>query len=226
MSGCLAGLIYGGLNLLIVEPYLDQAISIENQNLFLTGQEEDTEQFWVEYYDYRIWQKSGQIIAGMILGTSFGALFGIIYSMIRNSLPRKNDIGNILILAGAMWFTLFVIPFLKYPTNPPTVGEEETVALRGILYILFISMSGIAAMIFYKIFRILKNKKRNISFIGYAVFIILIFFIMPDNPDVITAPEELLNQFRIGAFISTSIFWLVLGIIFGLFWYKTKPDLT
>ena len=35
LSGCFAGIIYGGLNLLIVEPYLDAAINIENQNLFL-----------------------------------------------------------------------------------------------------------------------------------------------------------------------------------------------
>ena len=139
ISGCLAGLIHGGLNLVMVEPYLDQAIAIENQNLFLTGEEENTKQFWVEYYDYRIWQKGGQIIAGMILGTSFGALFGIVYALSRNSLPNKKHIGNSMILAGIMWFTLFVIPFLKYPANPPTVGDAETVVLRGILYISFIA---------------------------------------------------------------------------------------
>ena len=34
VSGCFAGLIHGGINLAIVEPYLDQAIGIENQTLF------------------------------------------------------------------------------------------------------------------------------------------------------------------------------------------------
>jgi len=42
VSGCFAGLIHGGINLAIVEPYLDQAIGIENQTLFATGEEEDT----------------------------------------------------------------------------------------------------------------------------------------------------------------------------------------
>ena len=225
ISGCFAGLIHGGLNLVIVEPYLDQAISIENQNLFLTGEEEDTPQFWVEYYDYRVWQKGGQIIAGMILGTSFGALFGIIYALTKNSLPSKKHVGNTLILAGIMWLTLFVIPFLKYPANPPTVGDPETVALRGILYIVFIVISGFAALSCYKIFKRLESQKKYISFIIYAVFISSVFFIMPENPDEINTSLELVNQFRISAFITSSVFWFSLAIILGIFWQKTKPEI-
>ena len=53
LSGCFAGIIYGVLNLIIVEPYLDSAINIENQNLFSSGEEIDGPQFWVEYYEYR-----------------------------------------------------------------------------------------------------------------------------------------------------------------------------
>jgi len=225
ISGCLAGLIHSGLNLVIVEPYLDQAIAIENQNLFLTGEEEDTKQFWVEYYDYRIWQKGGQIIAGMILGTSFGALFGIVYALSRNSLPNKKHIGNSMILAGIMWFTLFVIPFLKYPANPPTVGDAETVVLRGILYISFIAISGFAALGFYKLFKKLKNQKKTTSIIVYAVFISVVFFLMPENPDEVTAPEELVNQFRMASFITSTVFWFSLAIILGIFWQKTQPEI-
>jgi len=218
-------LIHSGLNLVIVEPYLDQAIAIENQNLFLTGEEEDTKQFWVEYYDYRIWQKGGQIIAGMILGTSFGALFGIVYALSRNSLPNKKHIGNSMILAGIMWFTLFVIPFLKYPANPPTVGDAETVVLRGILYISFIAISGFAALGFYKLFKKLKNQKKTTSIIVYAVFISVVFFLMPENPDEVTAPEELVNQFRMASFVTSTVFWFSLAIILGIFWQKTQPEI-
>ena len=32
-SGAIAGLVHGTVNFAIVEPYLDQAIGIENQNL-------------------------------------------------------------------------------------------------------------------------------------------------------------------------------------------------
>ena len=225
ISGCFAGLIYSGLNLVIVEPYLDQAIAIENQNLFLTGEAEDTERFWVEYYDYRIWQKGGQVVGGVILGTSIGALFGIVYAITRNSLPSNQHISNTLILAGIMWFTLFVIPFIKYPANPPTVGESETVALRGILYISFILISGGAALGFYKLSKNLKNRKVVIPVISYAIFISSVFFIMPENPDKISISTELLTQFRISGFITGSVFWFTLALILGIFWQKTKPEL-
>ena len=92
LSGASAGLIHGTVNFAIVEPYLDQAIGIENQNLFESGEEEDSTQFWVEYEGYRVWQKSGQILAGVILGTSMGALFGIVFALSRNVLPGNNDI--------------------------------------------------------------------------------------------------------------------------------------
>jgi len=38
ISGALAGTIHGVVNFAIVEPYLDQAIGIENQSLFASGE--------------------------------------------------------------------------------------------------------------------------------------------------------------------------------------------
>ena len=54
ISGALAGLVHGSSNLVLVEPYLDEAIGIENQKLFSSGEEEDTLDFWVEYQGYRV----------------------------------------------------------------------------------------------------------------------------------------------------------------------------
>lgn len=226
LSGCFAGTIYGTLNLIIVEPYLDDAINIENQNLFSSGEEIDGPQFWVEYYEYRSWQKGGQILAGAILGTSIGSLFGIVYALSKKSLPSRNNIGKTLILAGLMWFTLFVIPFLKYPANPPTVGDGETVVLRGILYLTLIAISGFLAIGFYQIFKRLKAKNRILPIIGYGVLISLVFFLMPENPDEISTSMELVNGFRIVAFLTGTVFWFTLALFLGVFWQKTNPDLS
>ena len=226
LSGCFAGTIYGTLNLIIVEPYLDDAINIENQNLFSSGEEIDGPQFWVEYYEYRSWQKGGQILAGAILGASIGSLFGIVYALSKKSLPSRNNIGKTLILAGLMWFTLFVIPFLKYPANPPTVGDGETVVLRGILYLTLIAVSGFLAIGFYQIFKRLKAKNRILPIIGYGVLISLVFFIMPENPDEISTSMELVNGFRAVAFLTGTIFWFTLALFLGVFWQKTNPDLS
>jgi len=226
LSGCFAGTIYGALNLLIVEPYLDDAINIENQQLFSTGEEIDGPQFWVEYYEYRSWQKGGEVLAGAILGTSIGSLFGIVYALSKKSLPSGNNIGKTMILAGLMWFTLFVIPFLKYPANPPTVGDGETVVLRGILYLTLIAISGFMAIGFYQIFKRVKAKNRILPIIGYGILMTLVFFVMPENPDEISTSMELVNGFRIVAFLTGTVFWFTLALFLGVFWQKTNPDLS
>lgn len=158
VSGATAGVIHGGLNLIFVEPSLDQAIGIENQHLFESGEEKETPEFYAQFDSYRYWQKGGQILAGVILGISIGSLFGIIFAFSRNTLPGKSYLQKSLVLAGIMWLTIYFIPFLKYPANPPTVGDPETVVLRGILYLTFIAISGFGALGFYKIYQKLKTK--------------------------------------------------------------------
>ena len=224
LSGCFAGMIHGLANLAIVEPYLDEAIGIENQNLFASGEEKDTPEFWVEYNSYRYWQKSGQVLAGAILGTSVGALFGIVYAYSRNSLPAGNDLKKTFTLAGIMWFTIYFIPFLKYPANPPTVGDPETVVLRAILYLSFIAISGFGVIGFYRVYKKLQAGKKVAAIIGYAVFISIVFALMPPNPDEVTAPMDLVNGFRVMSVIAVSIFWIALAFVLGAFWHRFKPD--
>ena len=226
VSGFAAGIIHGAVNLVIVEPYLDEAIEIENQNLFATGLAEDTPQFWAEYSSYRDWQKSGQLLAGGILGMSIGALFGIVFAYSRNSLPKGHTVKKTFVLAAIMWLTIFLIPFLKYPANPPTVGDVDTVVLRSILYLSFIAISGVSAVGFFILYKKLQNKKKGLAFVGYAVFITTVFFIMPVNPDEVKAPMDLVNGFRAMSVIAVTTFWIAEAIIFGMLWqkYKTKLD--
>ncbi|HET6518028.1 MAG TPA: CbtA family protein [Nitrosopumilaceae archaeon] len=224
LAGCFAGIIHGATNLAIVEPYLDEAIGIENQNLFASGEEKNTPEFWVEYSAYRDWQKGGQVLAGAILGTSIGALFGIVFAYSRKILPGKHNVQKGLVLAGIMWTTIYFIPFLKYPANPPTVGDTETVVLRAVLYLTFTAISGFSVIGFYKLSKKFQGRKKLVAVIGYAIFMGTMFIVMPPNPDEIIAPMELVNGFRIMSIIAVSVFWLALGIILGLFWQKIQPD--
>ena len=224
VSGAFAGLIHGSANLVLVEPYLDEAIGIENQNLFASGEEDDTLEFWIEYEGYRAWQKGGQLLAGVILGTSIGALFGIVFTLSRNSLPGNNNIKKALILAGIMWLTIYFIPFLKYPANPPTVGEAETVVLRSVLYLTFIAISGFSAVGFYKLSKMFQGNKKFIALVGYAVFVSAVFVAMPENPDEVTAPIDLVNGFRIMSVLAVSTYWISVGLILGILWNRFKSN--
>ncbi|NCF22260.1 MAG: hypothetical protein GWP65_04855 [Nitrosopumilaceae archaeon] len=224
VSGAFAGFVHGSSNLVLVEPYLDEAINIENQNLFASGEEEDTLEFLVEYEGYREWQKGGQLLAGVVLGTSIGALFGIVFALSKNSLPGNNDVKKSLVLAGIMWVTIYFIPFLKYPANPPTVGDAETVVLRGVLYLSFIAISGFAAVGFYKLSKIFEGKKKLIGLVGYAALITAVFIAMPDNPDEVTAPPDLVEGFRIMSVLGVTSFWISIGFVLGLLWRKFNPN--
>lgn len=224
VSGAIAGLIHGGVNLVLVEPYLDNAINIENQNLFASGEEKDSPEFWVEYNSYRYWQKGGQVLAGVILGTSVGALFGMVFAYSRKVLPGSNNIKKGLILAGIMWLTIYLLPFLKYPANPPTVGDPETVVLRSVLFLAFIAISGFSAVGFYQISKRFQGKKKLVSVIGYGVLIGTLFVVMPANPDEIGAPMDLVNGFRMMSVLAVSSFWISIPIILGVLWNKFQPD--
>jgi hypothetical protein len=87
-------------------------------------------------------------VDGTILGMSFGALFGIVFVYIRSLLlPQSaSNIRKALVLAGIVWFVLFLVPALKYPANPPAIGDPKTIYYREILYIGLVAISGFAAL--------------------------------------------------------------------------------
>jgi len=223
LAGCSAGVIHGLVNLVLVEPYLDKAIGIENLHMFASGKAKDTPQFWAEYYSYRAWQKGGQLLAGAILGTSIGSLYGIIFGYSRNILPGNSFAKKALVLAAIMWITLYLIPFAKYPANPPTIGDPATIVLREALYVSFIAISGLGALGFYQIYKRLKSRK-VIAFLGYAGLVGAVFALMPQNPDAMTAPMDLINGFRAVSVVGVSAFWLSAGLILGVLWQKLQPD--
>lgn len=224
VAGLLAGLVHGLVNIALVEPYLDNAIGIENQRLFAEGQAKDTPQFWQQFNDYRVWQKEGSIVAGGMLGIATGALFGIVFAYSRHMLPGQNNIKKALVLGIIMWAVIFFIPFLKYPANPPTVGDPNTISFRAITYALFILVSGLGAFGFSKIYKKMQNKK-FLAFLGYAAFMGMVFVVMPENPDKITTPMELVNGFRIVSAVTMTAYWISNAVILGYLWDRFKPDL-
>lgn len=221
LSGAIAGTILATINIGVVEPYIDQAIDIENQNAIASGELVDP----LEYNNYRIWQKGGEIAAGTILGTSIAALFGIVFAYSRSSLLGSNNKKKALILAGIMWFVLFLIPALKYPANPPAVGDPETIYYRQSLYIAYLAISGLSALGLAFLYRKIGKAqvKKVIVPAVYAAVMIGAYLVMPPNPDAINAPMDLVTGFRIASGFTMSVFWGLLGIILGAFWDKTKP---
>lgn len=223
-SGAVAGATLGIINQGIVEPFIDRAIDIENQNAIAAGELFDP----TEYAAYRIWQRGGEIAAGTVLGLSIGALFGIVFAYARDSLPGSNNKKKALILAGVMWLVIFLIPAFKYPANPPAVGDPETISYRQNIYLAFLAISGFSALglaFLYRKMGAMQAKKAIVPAV-YAAIMAAAFVAMPPNPDDIVAPMDLVISFRIASAFTMSVFWALLGIILGAFWDKLKPHET
>lgn len=220
LTGAISGLAYGSMNLLAVEPFIDQAIEIEIQNQINDGEQVDMQ----EIAQYRVWQKAGQLVAGAILGLSFASFYAIVYGYSRKSLLGSSDVRKSLFLASIVWLTIFMVPFLKYPGNPPVVGDPETIYYREALYVAFIAISGLGALGFAFLYRKLSSvgARKLIVPALYAAYIAAFYIAMPPNPDAITIPMELVTNFRIVTVITAAIFWAVLGITFGALWDKFK----
>lgn len=224
LAGVIAGLILAGVNYFVAEPYIDQAIGIEIENSIAAGETVD----FNELDTYRIWQKEGTFAAGAFLGVTYGAILGIVYVIGRKYLPSSDDRKKALILAGLMCLALYVVPFLKYPANPPAVGDPETIGLRDTLYTAYQLTSGLIVLglsILMIKFKTVNNFKYLVP-VFYVGLVGFIYAIFPANPDAITAPMDLVNSFRIVTFSTMVMFYIVLGIIFGLMWRKYKPHET
>lgn len=224
LAGAIAGALLAIINQGIVEPYIDQAINIENQNAMSQGEVINPQ----EFNAYRLWQKSGEIAAGTILGISLGALFGVVFAFARDSIPGSNNKKKALILAAVMLLVIYIVPALKYPANPPAVGDPETIYYRETLYIAILTISGFSALGLAFLYRKLGNNqvKKIVVPVIYVGIIATAFMVLPPNPDQITAPMDLVTSFRIVTGFTMSVFWGLLGLILGALWDKTKPHET
>ena len=216
-SGVIAGIILAFLNLGIVEPTIDRAIALEVQKQVSSGENVNMS----ELIDYRYWQKGGAFAGGAIYGAGLASLFGVIFVFARNKLPGKNNKQKAIFLAGIMWFVLFFMVALKYPANPPAVGDPETIYYRETLYVGYIMISGLAALGMAVIWiRTRINSKKIIIQLMYAAIMVTAYVVMPPNPDKIEISMDLIQTFRILTSITIGIFWGILGITFGSLWDK------
>jgi predicted cobalt transporter CbtA len=227
LAGAIAGTILGAINQVVVEPYVDHAVELEMRNTAQSGQVINP----AEFAAYRFWQKGGEIIAGTILGLSIGSLYGIVFAYTRGSISgTNNNKKKALIVAGIMWLVLFLMPALKYPPNPPAVGNPETIYYRQSLYVAFLAISGFSALGLAFLYRKMmvassNNTKKKAIIIPSAVYAAIMagaYLAMPANPDPINAPIDLVIGFRITSAITISMFWAVLGVIFGALWDKAN----
>ena len=78
-------------------------------------------------------QHVGGMIGVAIYGVFIGVIVAVVLAAVRHRLPLRDDWRRAMLLAGVGFVTVFLVPFLKYPANPPGVGDPDTITRRTLL---------------------------------------------------------------------------------------------
>ena len=166
-------------------------------------------------------QQAGGAVAGLIWGLCLGAVFAVGYYVLRRHLSTRSDWRAAVTLAGIGFVTLNLVPFLKYPGNPPGVGDSDTIGRRTTLYLLMLSWSVVSTAGAWRAARWLDSRGwpdhlRLPAVVAlYAALAVVGFAALPGSPDVVGAPATLVWRFRLESLAGTATFWAVAGTVFG-----------
>ena len=212
-AGLLAGLLAGLFAYLVGEPLLDRAIAFEEAS---AGHEHGEEVF------SRQTQKVGLFFATGLFGTTVGGIFGLVFAFFRGRLAAEGDLRRSLYLTAALFAGAFAIPFLKYPANPPSVGDPSTIGARTAAYFTLLALSLLAVLAAWLAARGLRErgvdatKRRAMVGAGLLAVVAILFLILPPAASAGGFPAGLLWGFRLSSFGTQLVFWAGLGALFGL----------
>jgi predicted cobalt transporter CbtA len=214
LFGILGGLAASVLDTLTAEPSIEDAIRIEESHRAAGAPHEK------ELVSRATQRGVGRFGAYALAGAAFGIMFGVANFALRRRHPgafsRALLVGTVL--AGA----ITVSPWLKYPPNPPAVGDPATLAERQRLYVGLILLTAIvlfgASYLWARVREAGLALDRRVALIMLAVIVPLAaaYALLPPPPDPITVPATLLWRFRLASLSGNLVLWATLALGFGL----------
>ena len=221
-AGLLAGLLAGLFAFLVGEPILDRAIALEGSAHAHEGGGHVHGGGGEEEIFGRTTQKAGLFFATGLFGVTVGGIFGIGYAFFRERLTAGSDLKRSVSLAGAIFAGAFLIPFLKYPANPPSVGDPSTIRERTAAYFTLVALSLLAILLAWLAARTLKTRgvdalrRRLMVGAGLVAVVGVLFLLLPAAPAAGGFPSGTLWAFRLSSFGTQLAFWAGLGLLFGV----------
>jgi predicted cobalt transporter CbtA len=228
VRGMLVGIVAGLLSFVFLktygEPQVDVAVAFESQmdaaKAAADGASSVDER--PELVSRQVQAGLGLFTAVMVYSVAFGGLFGLAFAFAYRRVPGAvTPQGVSLLLAAAGFVAVYLVPNLKYPANPPSVGNPETIGIRTALYFIMIAIS-IAAMIgALSLKRLLARRlgdwNSTLAVVAYYVVIVAIAgLLLPainEVPELFPAVD--LWKFRVASIGAQFIMWATLGLLFG-----------
>ena len=164
LAGLVAGLLAFGFAKVFGEPEVDRAIAFEQQHEAAgapahhheqagaeDGQDAATARWRAEeaLVSRKVQSTVGLLTAVIVYGAAMGGLFALAFAFLYGRVGAVGPRMLALLLAVAAFAALYYVPSLKYPANPPAVGDGVTIGLRTGLYflMLLISLGGLVVAV-------------------------------------------------------------------------------
>ncbi|MDY0814072.1 CbtA family protein [Kitasatospora purpeofusca] len=158
----------------------------------------------------------------LVYGVAVGGIAALAFCFALGRVGRFGPRATAALVAGAAFVTVYFVPFLKYPANPPAVGDPDTIGKRTALFFLMIALSvliGVAAVILGKRLapRLGTWNATVAAGLGYAVVMAVLAFVLPPNDDAIPEgfPAALLWDFRLASIGLQVVLWTGFALLFG-----------
>ena len=160
---------------------------------------------------------TGVMTYNIAFGGLFALAFAICYGRIGDWSPRVT--AAVVALSG--FLAVYAVPILKYPANPPSIGNPDTIGLRTAIYfgMILLSLGAMIAAWNVRNRLIEQHGAWNATLIGAAVYLVAVVVFAIAMPPLNEVPEGfpavVLWQFRMASLGAQAIMWTVLGLGFG-----------
>lgn len=216
LSGLAAGLLALVFAYIVGEPLVVSAIDFESAAQVATGQTPEP-----EVVSRAVQSTIGLATAVVVYAVAFGGLFSLAFAVAYGRIGRLSARATAAVLALGGYLVVFVVPFLKYPANPPAVGNADTINQRSALYLAMVMASVLLAIAATCLGRRLMSRLGawNAALVATAVFVVavaIVQFLLPTINEIPDAfPATVLWEFRVASLGTQLVMWATIGLLFG-----------
>lgn len=216
LLGIGAGLVAAGFLTVTGEPAIEDAIAIEEAAADPTAGGEG------ELVSRSAQRGIGLFAAYGLSGAAFGLLFGAAFLALGRGPLRAEPFRRAMVAGVALAGAVTVSPWLKYPPNPPAVGDPATLGQRQALYGVLIVLTAVvlfgAAWMSGRLRETGWSQGARVAAVGTAVVVAMLvaYGLLPGAPDPVEVPATLVWRFRLASLGGNLVLWGVLTVGFGL----------
>jgi hypothetical protein len=222
LAGMVAGVLASGFAWFVGEPAVSTAISFEYQRAAAAGMP-----YGAALVSRDIQSTLGLLTAIVVYGGALGGLFSLVFAAVYGRVREARPAPTAIWLAVGAFLVVYLVPFLKYPANPPSGGRPETIGMRSSVYVAMLACSLAGAIYTVWLSRRLEPRlgSRNAVLASIAVYMTIVVvagLLLPGVNEVPPGfPAVTLWNFRVASLGIQAITWMATGLLFGLLAERT-----